>query len=280
MTPTLTLLNSLEDEVAYLLGSKAELRRSSAALSALETLYEELESAWQDLNTPPEQKDLESNWSSFEQKKNEWRRYLTQVKKRLAKSKQELAEKRLELTMNSEQLTEKLVLKSSAEWEQSAKNTEEQRQLLAWSATHFDARMKTLKKTLTSAFKQGQSESEKRKQRRTANLTEQRQNFEQLKRHYEASTSDTTSLANWKQALTERKQTLQLRRESLRKLQSENVALLNSRDRWETKQPQDLHSLIGFKTSLESEHASFLLRRNKLIRAGGRTATGRFYGII
>jgi len=73
MTPVPMLLDSLENEVAYLLDSKAAFfppsRRSSAALSVLETLYEELESAWQELSMASEQQLFEAELQNFELRK-------------------------------------------------------------------------------------------------------------------------------------------------------------------------------------------------------------------
>lgn len=272
MTPTLTLLTSLEDEVAYLLGTKAEfftpLRRSSAALSALETLYEELESAWQELNTPTEQRVFDFDSQSFEQRKHTLRSSLLRMKRDLRASRQALQAKQHELTLSDEQLIDELMRNFDAEWRQSARSVEQRKELLTSCTTHYAASMKAQKESSATVFTQQQQASEQRKQQRTRNLTERRQSFEQKKTSYEAAATSSTSLADWQQRLTERKQSLQSRRDSLSKLHNANNTLSTARYAQQSKQRTDLPLLTKLKNRLESEHTSFLERRTKLVQAG------------
>ena len=271
-TPTTIQLITLESEVERLLHTKEEFltraNRSSAARSRLRMLYEELESAWTELTTPPEQQKLNNDTASFELKKEEWRHSLRVRKRNLRESKTELKRKLNELTLSSEQLTAKLTQRSAGEWRQSEMNVRELQHLLNASETLYASNMKQLRETFTNDYNQEKQRLEQQQNQQTQSLAERTKTYEQKKQSYEGSTQTSTTFAERKQRLTERRQSLELSRSKLQQSWKEHSLLTSDRLKLQATQQADLRELTRLKSNLENENNSLLENAKTLMQAG------------
>ena len=145
--PTPTAPFTLAAEVEYLLQTKEDYlasSRSSAALSVLTTLYEELESFWQDLTTPTEEQLLQYALLNLEQKKASWKTSFESDKDDLQRSEKRLEHLLQQQKLTLSQLVVQLTQKYNSEWRHSGRLIEQQQQQLAQKKKSWDARKQAL----------------------------------------------------------------------------------------------------------------------------------------
>ena len=231
-------------------------------------LYEELESAWTELTTPPEQQKLNNDMASFELKKEEWRHSLRVRKRNLRESKTELKRKLNELTLNSEQLTVKLTQRCAGEWRQSEMNARELQQLLTASERLYASNMKELRETFTNDYNQEKQRLEQQQNQQMQSLAERTKTYEQKKQSYESITESSTTFAERKQRLSERRQSLDLSKSRLQETWKEHSLLTSSRLKLQATQVSDLQELTCLKSDLENENNSLLESAKTLMQGG------------